>query len=81
MTPIESVPAADLAERFPEAAKRDLLEWTSSRDVAAYLQRVLSRECAVDQLLNPDAEIRITDDKPFNEYFLMRRFIFRRAAP
>jgi len=77
MTPIERAPATDLASRLPDAAKRDLLEWTSSRDVASYLQSVLSRELPLDQLLNPNAEIRITDDKPFNEYFLIRSTFFQ----
>jgi spermidine synthase len=81
MTPIKSAPAADIAARLPEAAQRDLLEWTSSKDVAKYLQQVLSRESAIDPFLNPNTEIRITDDKPFNEYFLIRRSFFQRPAP
>jgi predicted membrane-bound spermidine synthase len=81
MTPIESAPVADIAARLPETAKRDLLEWTSSKDAAAYLQRVLSQEGDVDPFLNPNPEIRITDDKPFNEYFLIRRSFFKRPAP
>jgi hypothetical protein len=81
MEPIERASVADIAARLPESAKRDLLEWTSSKDVAEYLLRVLSQEFAVDKFLNPNTEIRISDDKPFNEYFLIRRSFFKQPAP
>jgi predicted membrane-bound spermidine synthase len=76
MVPIETRPAAEVATRLPEAARRDLLEWAPSQDATAYFQRVLSKEFSVDQYLNPNTDIRITDDKPFNEYFLIRQSFF-----
>jgi spermidine synthase len=75
MQPIEMLTSADLAARMPENAKNDLLEWSPAREpLPAYLERVLSTELPVTELLGPDPEIRITDDQPFNEYFLLRRF-------
>jgi hypothetical protein len=73
MNPIEQLSPAQLAARMPESAKKDLVEWNDSKDVPAYLGQVLTNEYSVPTLLNPDARIQVTDDKPFNEYFLLRR--------
>jgi hypothetical protein len=54
-------------------AQTDLLEWTSIRNPAAYLNLVLTNEIPVQNLLAPNPQIRITDDLPYNEYFLLRR--------
>ena len=70
--PIPRSTAEQLAARLPARAKADLLEWSSGDDVAAYLDRVLSHETPIETLLSPDRRIRITDDHPFNEYFLLR---------
>jgi spermidine synthase len=73
MDPIEVVDARKLAARIPENAKRDLLEWSTSQDLTAYLARVVSREISAGDCLDPDLDVRITDDHPYNEYFLLRR--------
>ena len=73
---METIPhrtAVELAGRLPPAAKADLLEWHSSADATEYLQQVLSYEMAVENDLSPDKTLRISDDRPFNEYFLLRR--------
>jgi predicted membrane-bound spermidine synthase len=70
--PIEVLNASQLAERMPEAAQMDLLEWTTNQDGRNYLHLVLSHEISVPRALNPDPTIEITDDHPFNEYYLLR---------
>ena len=72
MDPIEARTPEQLAARMPGPAKSDLLEWTSERDAGAYLATVVSKEVPVEKLLNPNHDIRITDDDPLNEYFLLR---------
>jgi hypothetical protein len=72
--PIEIRSAGQLAAQMPVSAKQDLLEWSSSQNPAAYLERVLVQEAPIDNVLNPNPEIRITDDQPYNEYFLLRQF-------
>ncbi len=72
--PIEIRSAGQLAAQMPASAKQDLLEWSSSQNPAAYLERVLVQEAPIDNVLNPNPEIRITDDQPYNEYFLLRQF-------
>ncbi len=71
--PIEVPAARVLAARLPETARQDLAEWNPPTDVEKYLQLAISREIPIDAALNPNPEIRITDDRPFNEYFLVRR--------
>jgi len=73
MDPIENESAGQLAARFPAHAKNDLLEWADTRDLPAYLDRVISSEISLDRILNPNPEIQITDDDPLNEYFLLRQ--------
>ena len=75
--PIEQLDANQLAARMPESAKKDLLEWDDSQDVPAYIGRVVNNEFSVPGLLNPDPEVQITDDQPYNEYFLLRRLLWR----
>ena len=39
---------------------------------AEYLGEVVNHELSAEQLLSPNPIIRITDDRPLNEYFLLR---------
>jgi len=75
MEPIERLDAKTLAARMPESARQDLLEWNAMKDVPAYLAPVLSREYDMPDSLNPDASIQVTDDQPFNEYYLLRHLL------
>jgi spermidine synthase/MFS family permease len=73
MEPIEPFTAQQLAARMPEAAKQDLVECSDSKDVPAYLARVVNHEFSIFAVLDPDPKIQVTDDQPYNEYFLLRR--------
>jgi hypothetical protein len=73
MDPIELANPEQLVARMPAGAKSDLLEWADSGDLPAYLGTVVSREIPIDNILNPDPKIQIRDDKPLNEYFLLRQ--------
>ncbi len=72
MQPIENLDAAQFAARLPAPARKDLLEWNPSADLAACLQAVLLQEVPVASILHPDPSVCITDDHPYNEYFLLR---------
>ena len=74
--PTEQLDANQLAARMPERAKRDLLEWNSSEDATAYLGRVVANEVSVPRLNSRDPDVIITDDRPYNEYFLLRQLGF-----
>jgi spermidine synthase len=74
MEPIEVFGPEMLANRMSTAAAEDLLEWSSSKDLSGYLAQVVSKEVSLQEALNPDPKIRVTDDRPYNEYFLLRRW-------
>jgi spermidine synthase len=71
--PIPNVSANQVASKMPAAAAMDVVEWDPSEVVAGYIQQALSNEIPIERILNPDSRIRITDDHPYNEYFLLRR--------
>lgn len=59
--------------RMPEAAKADMLEWVPGVTLDRAWGYVLAQFVPVEQLLPDDPSVMITDDQPFNEYFLLRR--------
>jgi spermidine synthase len=77
LEPIEELDSKQLTARMPAGARQDLLEWNSTNDAPTYFAPVLSHEYSVPASLNPDASIEVTDDQPFNEYYLLRRLLNR----
>ena len=73
MDPIKVPTPEQLTACMPAAAKKDLLEWSLSQDLPGYLGLVVVREIPLKSALNLNPKIEITDDHPFNEYFLRRR--------
>jgi spermidine synthase len=90
--PIDLPPADQLVARFPPAARADLLEWAGPDDTAGggdpvaagparaarYVEPVLRSELDLSQALAGDPDDRVTDDRPFNEYYLLRLATGRR---
>jgi spermidine synthase/MFS family permease len=70
--PIEHLGAAEILARMPPRARADLAEWSRER-TAADMQRVISSELPVEALMTDRKSVVITDDRPYNEYFLLRR--------
>lgn len=62
----------ELAAKMPPAARADLAEWSEEKDPAAVLRRNLTREIDPRTFVG-DGVDRVTDDRPFNEYFLIGR--------
>jgi spermidine synthase len=76
--PIPDRSAAELAKRLPPAAAADLVEWgpyaTSEQQFAAVLQN----EMPIDWIISLDKNApAIQDDRPINEYYLLRRVFAR----
>jgi predicted membrane-bound spermidine synthase len=70
--PIANLSAKEITSRMPAAAAIDLLEWERSETLVDCIQQVLVNEIPVQWVLNPHAQVPITDDRPYNEYFLLR---------
>ena len=74
MEPIDPLTPSQIARSMPSAAGDDLLEWSSGEALPEYLAAVVSGEFETELELDPDRRVRITDDHPYNEYFLLRRW-------
>jgi spermidine synthase len=72
--PIEVPPAATLAARLPAATARDLLEWGPASTAVAQFDAMLRHEIPIAAILaeRPDAPA-MHDERPVNEYYLVRR--------
>jgi spermidine synthase len=73
MQPIEKPSVDDFIARMPEGARDDMLEWSDGQSLDAYVASILEREVPLKDVLNPDSRVCVTDDQPYNEYFLLRR--------
>jgi spermidine synthase len=81
MEPIPNLDAGQLVARMPAAAQSDMLEWADTQDAAAYLGRVINHEFSIPGSMNPDLTVQVTDDQPYNEYFLLRRLKEKSTKP
>jgi spermidine synthase len=75
LTPV-TIPGVDeFVSRLPEAAQRDLVEWNTGelRDVRRFVAAILDKPIPIERLLRPEPGVVITDNSPFNEYYLLRR--------
>jgi spermidine synthase len=76
-SPLKGLSTDEMISKLPDAAKRDILEWVSTQDIRQVIQPMFMGEMNLADLLNIDNSIVITDDKPFNEYYMLRRLIAR----
>jgi predicted membrane-bound spermidine synthase len=74
--PLDGRTAQSLAARLPPAAQRDLLEWEPGGSVRADFDKFLAREMALDKLALTGGPV-LVDDRPYNEYFLVRKLFLR----
>ena len=80
MKPFGQFSADDLVSHMPAKARRDLLTWRPDGNPEAYLRDLLSNEFLLDpRLLNHGP--MITDARPYNEYFLLRRMAGEGGRP
>jgi len=77
--PLRQRTGLELADRLPPAAARDLLEWGPASTTPIEFQTVLDRQSSLQDLVNlaPEAPM-LTDDRPVNEYFLLRNMLHGR---
>jgi len=71
MSPIQVPTAIEAISRMPKAARNDRLEWYPAETLIEIWSKLLKQEVLpAKHQLNPD--ISITDDRPYNEYCLLR---------
>jgi len=73
-SPIIIPTAEQLVLKMPPAAQADLMEWNdyNEPDLLSYVRKILAGKQDLNNLLNQNKNIKITDDRPYNEYFLLR---------
>ena len=72
-SPLPRRTAADLAARLPARAVADLLEWGPEGSAEAQFKDVLDRELPLEDLIRQDPAVpALQDDRPINEYYLLR---------
>jgi spermidine synthase len=75
MSPLQIPTAEEAISRMPKTAQNDRLEWDlkSEEGLIGIWSKLLQGKVETASFtMNP--EIRITDDRPFNEYYLIRYF-------
>jgi hypothetical protein len=81
LQPIGHFTASELAARLPVAAQDDLLAWGPHGTAVEQFEAVVSREREVDWASLARRAAPLTDNRPINEYYLVRRLMDRRAGP
>jgi hypothetical protein len=81
MQPIPARSVEQMIARMPATALNDLVEWSSGETVAAMLGALIDRERPPSALIAgcPRAPA-LTDDRPTNEYFVLRWLFGRRCS-
>jgi len=77
-SPLPPRTAEELLARMPADAIEDMLEWNRETTALEHLQAVMAVEFSrteADTLLEKYDEDIITDDRPMNEYYFLRRLI------
>lgn len=70
-SPLEFATPEQLAARLPPAAVIDLLEWGPKRTAVEQFRAVLAGELEIGRLITPSIGA-LRDDRPVNEYHLLR---------
>jgi spermidine synthase len=71
--PIPVRNAAELVARMPQSAIEDMMEWGPAKSPEAEMQLLLAHESSTDEIIALSPQTApLTDDRPINEYFLLR---------
>lgn len=71
--PIPVRSAGEILQRMPPAAVTDMMEWGPAKTPMDQLATALSKEKAIDGIIaSSPSTPALTDDRPVNEYFLLR---------
>jgi len=74
MQPLPTIGNGEMPQPLPAAAAADLVEWNDDTTPHEMLLDILSREKSMDSLIAAAPAIPpIGDDRPINEYFLLRQ--------
>ncbi|MGO9776342.1 MAG: hypothetical protein ACLQGT_13290 [Terracidiphilus sp.] len=76
--PIPIRTAAELVARMPQAAVADMMEWGPAQTPEQQMKRMLDKQKSIDEIIAlAPYTAALTDDRPINEYILLRT-LFKR---
>jgi hypothetical protein len=59
--------------RVPLKARNDFLEWNRMyKDLHGFVAAILSTKIDIQRVLGDSPDVRIEDDRPYNEYYIVR---------
>jgi spermidine synthase len=71
--PIPERSPAEMAKRMPAKAAQDMVEWFPNVRPEQMFADILQRETSIDQVISLDRRApSLQDDRPMNEYFVLR---------
>lgn len=74
----------EFAARIPPKAAQDLMEWplveNPVKSIDELARRILAAPVDINSVMPGNRAIVLTDDRPINEYYAVRRFFARRRA-
>jgi spermidine synthase len=74
LQPIPELTAEEFVARIPRPAQLDLTEWGPANTLGQMATKILAQRVPISEVAPAiTATPAITDDRPFNEYFLLRR--------
>lgn len=79
--PIPDLKATELAAKLPPDAKADLLEWFPGMTAEQVFDGTVTKELALNETLDSANSVpMMSDDRPFNEYYWIRRKVAKREG-
>ena len=73
LQPIQMPTTEEAVSRLPTTARKDLLEWEPNINAQTFMKRLLAGQVDPSQLTEGAKGPIVSDDQPYNEYYLMRR--------
>ncbi len=73
--PLPSRSGAELLARIPARARIDLAEWLKDKNLERVMTWTLRSELPLERILPKRDVPYLSDDRPINEYYLMRRLL------
>ena len=75
MSPLPDTPSSVLAARMPPAAAADFVEWGPEKTAQQQFERVVSRPLPLEAFIAAAPRVTaMSDDRPVNEYYLLRKY-------
>jgi spermidine synthase len=72
-TPFTMDSELEMVNRMPESAKADLIEWFPGQKPEDVFRKLLAQEITIESAMGDDGAPMLTDQRPYNEYYILRR--------